>query len=348
MILLLPLLGAGCVSSQVPDRFLVVDRQDGEYGTFARAMPALTDPRHMDGELGRGFRGGFFRISLLSEDLDVEYVEGGAIDLRYVVRDGMGVPLDEDGLILWTYYHTLAAARGQLTEAGIDLSGIFPINFAYQPIFVTEDFFSGENAAYVSGGVHMFMLLPDMVEEVIPLAANPGVIRHEFGHALFHAVTVGDPKASAPYDSLDDDTSSSVSALDEGFADMLATLTLDDPNFFVISIPSMQSRDVTGDWQASPALYPSGDPLNFDPYALGTVYASLAWDLRERTSPETALEHVIGALEDWAAEEAWSAPDRWAELLVEHAYADSASLGLSMCDAYAFRFPDNTAPEPCG
>lgn len=338
-----------CASTDMPERLLVVDRVDDGYSAVPRALPELTDARHMEGELGRGFRGGFFRIGLLSSDLSITYVEGGDIDVHYVIdADGVGVPLDEDGLVLWTYYHTMSSVRAELTDKGYDVSPIFPINFAYQPVFAVQDFTSGENAAYVGGGVHMFMLLPDMLDSVIPLAANPGVIRHEFGHSFFQLLTVGDVRAAAPYDAVDaPEGSSRARALNEGFADMMATLTLDDPAFMEMSLPDMEGRDVRGDAVASPGLYDSSDSLSFDPYALGTVYASFAWDLRELHTPDEALGWAIEGVEGWADEANWPDTDRWAEIALESSVRDRPSTADEACAAYATRFPDNETPQVC-
>lgn len=341
-----------CASTDTPGSLLVVDRLGEGYGVVPRSLPELQDPRTMEGTLGRGFRGGFFRIQLsqAATEVSITYVEGGTFDVHYVIDEGVGVPLDEDGLVLWTYYHTMASVRGELTERGYDVSPIFPINFAYQPVFSFQDFTSGENAAYVAGGVHMFMLLPDMLDSVIPLAANPGVIRHEFGHAFFQLLTVGDVHAVPEVDPDEDpNIALAVSALNEGFADMVATLTLDDPAFMEMSLPDMGERDVRGDAAASASLYPDAadGALAYDPYALGTVYASFAWDLRELHTAEEALDWVIRGVEGWAAEDAQGDTDRWAELTLEASVDDRPGSAAAACAAYAARFPDNATPAVC-
>lgn len=341
---MLALLALACTPAERPARLLVMAQEDGEYGLVARAVPELTDPHRMVGSLGQGFRGGAFQIDLFAEEVAMTYREGGPIEVGYGVEDGLGVPIDEDGLVLWSYYNTLSEVSAELGEHGHDVSPIFPIDFAFQPVSVQFDFTGGENAAYAGSGLHLFILLPDVLRGVVPLGANPGVIRHEFGHAFFHLLTVGDPYEAAPYDDVEAGFTA-VRALNEGFADMVATLTLDDPAFIELSLPTMTSRDVTGDWQATADLYPEG-AASFDPYALGTVYASLAWDLREATGdPWLTLGAAIDALGAWAAEEAWADTDRWAELLVERA----ADLGAEseLCAAFTQRFPTRTPPEQC-
>lgn len=334
------LLALACTPAERPERLLVMTREDGVYGLYPRTVPELTDPRWMSGDLGQGYAGGAFEIDVFAEDLAMTYRQGGRIDVRYGVEGDLGVPLDEDGLILWSYYNTLSEVRAELEAHGQRVSPIFPIDFAYQPVSVQFDFTGGENAAYAGSGLHLFILLPDVLEGVIPLGANPGVIRHEFGHAFFHLLTVGDPYTAAPYDDVEAGFTG-VRSLNEGFADMVATLTLDDPTFIELSLPTMSSRDVTSDWQATGDLYGSSDP-----YALGTVYASFAWDLRQLTGdPWATMGAAIAALERWAEEEAWADTDRWAELLVDE--AEALGVQEDLCAAFTQRFPEHVGAEGC-
>lgn len=346
--MLLPLVLFACSPDPSPALLLAVDRdEDGEYRVAPRPIPELTDAQHMEGALGDGYRGGRIAIDLFSAELAIRYDEGGRMDLDYDVVDGVAIPMDEDGLVLWTYYHTLSQVRADLNGLGVDTEPIWPIAFAYQPAFVGMDFTSGENAAYLGNGVHLFILLPDALPAVLPLAANPGVIRHEFGHALFNVLTAGDAYALAPYDQLEDpNVASGVRALNEGFADMIATLTLDDNDFFDLSLPSVTTRDVAADAVADGTMYPA-NAESYDPYALGTVYASFAWDLRTLTSPEEAVVLVVAAVEAWSAEEAWADTDRWAELLLELAVAEDDTLTAPLCAAFAARLPERQTPETC-
>ncbi|MEY3209771.1 MAG: hypothetical protein RIT28_252 [Pseudomonadota bacterium] len=346
--MLLPLALFACSPDPSPALLLAVDRdEDGEYRVAPRPIPELTDAQHMEGALGHGYRGGRIAIDLFSADMGIRYDEGGRMDLDYDVVDDVAIPMDEDGLVLWTYYHTLSQVRADLNGLGVDTEPVWPIDFAYQPAFVGMDFTSGENAAYLGSGVHLFILLPDALPAVLPLAANPGVIRHEFGHALFNVLTAGDAFALAPYDESEDpNVANQVRALNEGFADMIATLTLDDNDFFDLSLPSVTTRDVAADAAADASMYPE-NAESYDPYALGTVYASFAWDLRALTSPDEAVVLVVAAVDAWSAEAAWGDTDRWAELLLELAVAEDEALQTPLCAAFTARFPERPTPETC-
>lgn len=341
VLILLPLpvlLGlAGCAPPDV-DRLLVIDRlEDGSYDTVPRQVPELDDPRRLSGTLGTGWRGGLLGIST--------YDRGARLDITWRADGDTGIPLYSDGLILWSYYAHLGATRADLSALGYDIEPIFPIDVAWNPVSVL-DFQAVENAAY-SPGAHVFVIFPDLLSEGVPLAANAGVVRHEFAHAWFSLIT-GELGQTPPWQQGSTETTLRVSALNEGFADMIATLSLDEPRFIQDSL-AMPSRDVTGDWRATTGKYPPSQPdvldtLAYDPYPLGTVFASLAWDIREATDPETALELVIASTEQWAAEGDWGDIDRFAELLVEAAQSEAPD---AACAAFEARFPEHEEPPSC-
>ncbi len=321
-----------------PARFLVVDGREGDYALVEEPIPELVDPGRMTGTLGDGRVGGYLAGDLQDPCLaDVHYSGGGAVHLRYSVRDGVGVPHDDDGVVLWSYYHTLSRVRAELEALDIEVAPIFPIDFAYQPS-VGGIGLSTTNAAYVGNGIHLFVLLADRLYADLPLGANPGVIRHELGHALFQLIVAGSPFDEGPgaerYD---------VRALNEGFADLLAALTLDDPRFIDPSLV-LEARHLDGD-----ATLADAAPVDVDPYSRGTVYASLAWDLRDRTDPDTALVHAVAALERWGDEERWregqSGVDTWATLLVEEVATERPDVVPGLCDDLQRRFA--TTPPVC-
>ena len=115
------------------------------------------------------------------------------------------------------------------------------------------------------------------------------------------------------------------------------------------SIP-MPSRDVRRDWVATPDLYPSDtddvlEMLAWDPYALGTVFASLVWDLREATDPDTTLSLLVETAVAWGEEGDLADVDRFAVILVERAQDVAPT---EACDALALHFPDVDGPSVCG
>ncbi|MCB9692198.1 MAG: hypothetical protein H6736_10335 [Alphaproteobacteria bacterium] len=334
-------------------RFLVVDGREGEYDLVEREIPELTDPGRMRGELGDGSMGGNITIdggvlgAVLSgeEEVDLIYVGGRPIRLDYTVTDGLAVPLDPDGVTLWSYYHTLSSARQQLDALGIDIEPVFPVPFSWAPTMPLQAGVS-ENAAYVAGGLHRFMLLPDPGGARLPLAASPMVIRHELGHAVFQLVVFGGPlevDLDLAYPRMRD--------LNEGFADILATLLLDDPDVlgsvFASSIAEPRLVDVPGRTLT----------MGFeDPYLAGNGIATFAWDIRVATGdPGATLVMAVEALELWADLDLSSEEDddgvllaRYGELLVDRVAATRPDVLPAVCEAYAVRFFDYAEASACG
>lgn len=301
---------------------------DGTYALVPRDLP-LADPFHVSGEVATGFRGGAIVVGLKS--LEAEYHEGARMRVQAVEEDGAWVPLDEDGLIAWSFYHHLASARDQLVDQGHDIQPLFPLRFAYQPTFAL-DFLGVENAAYVAG-TGSFVIMPDAFDGV-PLAANAGVVRHEFGHAWFERLTTAGPIAA-------DSEVDPVRALNEGFADMVGSLLLDDPAFIDPSLP-LPERHLVPEHVASPELYASGPKpvLSYDPYALGSVYASFMWNVRLASSPEEALALAADAVVTWAtqaADDGYRDTDRFVQAVLD---ATEGDLHATSCQAAGRQFPD--------
>jgi hypothetical protein len=333
---LVALVAAGCTENVDPGLPIVVLARgdDGGYALEARDIDGLDDAIHLEGRDITVLRGGVLAGS--------GYRDGGRITVDAIVDDGALVAMDEDGLVLFSFYAALTDARADLLDRGYDVRPIFPIQVAFNPASQL-DFFAAENAAFVTGE-RLFILFPDALEGV-PLAANAGVVRHEFGHAVFEWLTSDEPGGPAPYEDLGFHALLATHALNEGFADTVATLTLDDPDFFSPSQP-FPARDVSGAAVASPELYPKSDDWydahlldtqTYDPYGLGTVYASFVWDIRLATDPDTALELATSAIAAFGAESAWDDPDRYVGLVIEASTGDARA---AACASAATRFPE--------
>lgn len=329
-------LTAGC-SAGTADSYLVYQR--AEDGTYALAPREIRfDPVLVSGDLGTAFRGG-------SLGLD-GYVEGAPARVSWFEDDnGVGIPLDEDGLVLWSFYAALSDARADMRARDVPVDEIFPVSIADNPNTVL-DFVAVENAAFVAGE-RTFILFPDRLRTV-PLAANVGVVRHEFGHAVFERLVTGGSDGPLPWLDSNDEVLRT-RALNEGFADMIATLSLDTPRFIDDSLP-MPSRDVEGDTSASADLYPPDgatvlDALTYDPYPLGTAFASLVWDVRLATSADEQLDAALAATAAWGGRNDFADIDAWTADFIEAQTSEAGT--AAACAALAARFPDVAPPGSC-
>ena len=121
----LPLLLMAC-TPDAPETLLAVTGRAGEYELQQVQIPELDDPYRMKGSLGNGSVGGY--LDQL-DDTTLQYRGGGSLAVDFLVQDGVGVPLDADGIALWSYYYTLSQTRLALDVLGHDTSEIFPIDF---------------------------------------------------------------------------------------------------------------------------------------------------------------------------------------------------------------------------
>jgi len=334
------------------DRYLAFQREDGGYVVAPRDRGTLDDLGAISGELGQISTGGI----ILYENGGLMTWEGGrALDVGYEVQDGVAVPLDEDGLVLWSFYGHLEDVAAQLPDLGIEGDRYFPLDAAWTPVLpdLLLELLPKENAAYATGG-HFFILLDDLYDKDLPLVANAGVIRHEFGHAIFHVLTAGGVKRSPTLAAADPSVPSLYySSLHEGFADTFATLTLDDPDYFEDSLP-MASRDVSRDWTIADVELPerfartSRDDLYaiWDPYPLGTLFAATAWDLRMALDdPSAAWDIVLEGTRTWV--EVTTADDAWGLLNAWVKAAAPGSAATALCASVRTRFGDAIDVEAC-
>lgn len=335
LVLAWPLLW-GCTSIQTHTLLTWVRASDGAYSIGPRDVPEIDDATHMTGELGNVTYGG--RITT-NADGSGAYTGGAGLTVHAVVRDVVAVPLDEDGLLLYTFYANLAAVRAAVEAHGVDASPIFPMDAAWNPaVSPLIELSPADNAAYATGS-NTFLLLPDGGDRDVPILANQGVIFHEFGHAVFHLLTTGDP--SSPPLATDTGRESYYwqASLHEGFADTQATLLLDDPAFIDASI-DMPDRHVDDDHAVlTEDMLPANrlEPLLDDPYPLGTVYASFAWDLRVASDPDTAYAIVLDAIAAWAPSKASDLDGTvYLQALVQS--ATDAGLGDVACESAQTRF----------
>lgn len=310
--------------------WVIARADDGTYGLAARDLPELADPTLLVGDRGHGWRGG-----TLTADA---YHHGGDLHIDATATDGALLPIDQDGLVLWSFYAHLVDATDDLESKGYDVSPIVPVDIAFQPASFM-DFSAVENAAYVLGQ-RAFVIFPDALDG-LPLAANAGVVRHEFGHAWFELLTTGHAGEGVAWtQGVSTNGSLRIRALNEGFADTVASLTLDDPRFIEASL-NMPERDVSND-VVSTGLYPdigANDvlgALGYDPYALGTVYAGLAWDVRVATDPDTALDLAQSAATAWGASGDYENTDTYVIAFVQNAIGPAHT---AACASAAHRFP---------
>ena len=310
-----------------PDFFLAwVEGEEG-YQIAPRRIPELEEPLHMKGSLGQVTYGGHVPLT------GTRYTGGQTLTVYYELDDGVAVPADVDGLMLYSFYANLADARRWVEDHEQSLDEVFPLPMAWNPaVSPLIEFSAADNAAYAVGN-NFFVLLPDGQHRKVPLLANRGVIAHELGHAVFHLLTAGGPFAPM----LVEDPSSVAgrwqASLHEAFADVQAALLTDDPAFISVSL-DMPARDLSQEPVMTEAILPdNGSPLLYDPYPAGTVFASLLWELRERTGdPDGTYALLLRTAGAWRPATVNGAS--WMEALLAQADPDQRKI---LCEVAILR-----------
>ena len=349
--LLLPLLVA--CEPATADRYLAFQVAGEGYEVAPRDLGTLESLQEVSGDLGAVRQGG--QVTMASNG-DTFYDGGRAMRVGYDVDGDVAVPLDEHGLLLWSFYGHLEDLRAELPDHGFDAEVFFPIDAAWTPVLPDAllEMIPMENAAYATAG-HFFILLQDLIEKDIPLAANAGIVRHEFGHAVFHWLTTGDTLASSPFDAVSQSEGSLFySSLHEGYADCFAALTLDDSDFFDGSL-NMPDRDLSGDHTVATVQLPSEFLATadqellaiWDPYPLGTLFAASAWDVRLATDePDETLADLTSAVLRWT--DGGDLGDGWGLLDVWVQEVPTGTARDTLCDAIAWRFAGAHTVTSCG
>lgn len=341
-----------------PKRFQIIDIQDSEYQIIEKEIPSLISPKTMDGELGTITSGGVFSVSL--EDTSMTYQYGREINLQYQIKEEVLYPLDRDGLILLSFYAHLEDVCTILEDTDLkeDLETIFPVNATVTPTLadITLAIFPFENAAYVPGA-HHFIILSDLFEKEVPLAANKGVVAHEFGHAIFHWLTTGGTRTES-WGRSEADASNSLASLDEGLADVLGALVSEQANFISYSL-DLPERRLDGEQtiqavEILPQDFQSEGAFDiYDPYPLGSVFAATVWDTYlGGTDRITMLNWIFRTTQIFAAENAKdtalsnkSLGFLWLQEFV--AQADTEEARIQVCQAISTRFGDSIEVAAC-
>ena len=272
--------------------YQTIDLQDGDYAIQSRTIDTLTDPNTMQGTLGNMYVGGIFEMDLTTTSLS--YNPGPPARPIFTVQDNTAIPLDRDGLIAFSFYAHLEDTLTFINQSDTDFAAITPVDVAISPILpdLTLALLPLENAAYVPS-VHHFIVLSDLLEKEVPLAANKGVVAHEFGHAVFHYLSTGGTETEriVATDSLG---RSSIASLDEGLADVLGYLISNNPDFIAASLPNQNRALDTLHLAEEVDVLPGEEPEegilpSYDPYPLGSVFAATIWTINQTINDNILL-----------------------------------------------------------
>jgi hypothetical protein len=216
--------------------------------------------------------------------------------LRYAVEDGAVVPLDYPTLTMLSAYHHFSTALDQ-TEAisGLSVDDIVDRVGRVEVFFEPRLRFEAEVSTTGTSKLNAFYLPPTRQfglaqraqVEGIPIAANPKVIAHEFGHALFDhlffdgatGVCVEEEAAGDPLSASRLSTEYAISGFNEGTGDFVSFVItgsaspLEEIVRADLVEPIAEERTLLVDNFVFDDLQGSDRPCDSSFYCIGTLWA---------------------------------------------------------------------------
>lgn len=341
LLLLLALLVTACVQpgeASGPDyqaQLLAQDSVDPEtgVGSFSiaeRTLHHLDDFDQLSGPLYRIYRGGEAHIHQThsGDVVGGTFSHGKSPDLRYALEHGVAVPRDYPTLIMLSaafqfelVFDALEAHTGYSAEQVIERLGQLRVFF--EPTVVLDDDtklrVSLKFNAFFEPQGNLFGLARRSKDEDVPFAADPKVIGHEMGHAIFYLAFANATSevcdADAAAQNLSDpffpgrlELEYVISGINEGFADFHSFSITGSANPLANLEGYGQQRDLSVDsydWTTlANALSLSHKVCNGTYYCVGTLFSrslyqtlrSLKLDPRSDSDRATFMRDVVRAL----------------------------------------------------
>ncbi len=289
---LLLLLLLGCepldMTGEVPA--WVIDRDEsGEYGLVERTL-VVESFRELKGEtiemVARA------KIEISPDESELLFLDGSPLGLKYSRAGDAWAAEDYDGLVLLSFYHHASEVHDYFRSLGLSTTvpdfGPLPAHYLPQmeALLGLRIPLITDNAAFLEAPPS-FLVFRELLLDEIPLPANEGVVAHEFGHAIFHHLTIASYGAQR-VDELGFDVAdfNFIRSVNEGLADVHGAAFTRDPKFIVPSVSFLEERrDVSRFREYTQDLEDAAlqtEPGDYDPYPLGDVLANAFWGFRGR------------------------------------------------------------------
>jgi len=294
-LLLIPACGPADGGS-APHEVTIYDQTDEQrYAVVNRELETLDSLSSITGDVARFRGGGNIQINAANPDTPEGYrnalsIEGhNRVRPDYAIRDGRVIPMDFHSTVMFSMYHHLERANDFFTSIGLaeDRIGQRPVHYDVEFNLLGFINLLTDNAAYAPT-IDAFLVPPRFLTRGVPLAANRGIVVHEYAHAVFNRVVQKERRVPLwVSNNWSDAARNRLTAINEGLADIYAGLQTDNPTFIGSSISEERfdiDRDLSKDREYTSGLQSevsSADPANFNPYKLGSVIASTLWSIRE-------------------------------------------------------------------
>jgi len=265
-----------------------------QYAIAPATFQTLDNMQEMRGKVGRVV----YSSKNLDENQDILSTGLGLnpVDTEFFKSGNSYVPADLDTLFAASLYYSveLGYLQTKRLDPNIDLALIVP-NFSDTRIVHRAIRSSGgygsrseisDNAEYFplkvgSTLLNYFFSYPTEEVKDIPLGLNMGIMNHELTHMVFQHLFY-EPGTRRNMDvGSTKPTAHTLAALDEGNADYLGFLAVQDPGYFLCSFP-YENRDLGRPKAFTTDVISrieSGSDDAFDPHEGGAVWAAIQYEI---------------------------------------------------------------------
>jgi len=296
------------------------------YGT--QTFPRLTDINNLSGPRLKVLQGG---------DLEIQETAGSVItssqfsgyttpNLEYRVVEGVVKPLNNKSLTLLSagfQFDTLINKIEALTGLREDefFQGFQEFNIIYHPavkLQISDEQirkYETTNAAYIAG-VKQFALFTSGKDERVPMAFNPQIISHEFGHAIFEKTFFDNKYERCAIGTYKEqkifpgrlESEFVIRGINEGFADFVSFVWTGSSNILQASLgDSVNTRErdfSSADFDYRDFSFEGTDVCRGRFYCIGTlwaktlfeVYKSRSLDPKNVDARQAYLREIVGVL----------------------------------------------------
>jgi hypothetical protein len=254
---------------------------------------------------------------------------GRRVDFRYRRVDDVAVPDDYESLLMVSAYHGFERVRDFFWAREVSLATRSTIEICfgcglYVDVGLPLPYIVSDNAAYVAFA-DLFVMVPELLLGDMPIAADAGILCHEFSHRVFRYAVYPDAVFEQLVDAFAHQTALTpeawrtlnlLKAVDEGSADFFAAAFSGNPRFAAASLGLLgeaDRRDLEGTRASDEAysdVFAEAAAENHDvvtdadgghavgrgdwnPYHLGTIWAGALWRLGDvEGSGEVEVERV--------------------------------------------------------
>ncbi|MBN2340687.1 MAG: hypothetical protein JXX29_00925 [Deltaproteobacteria bacterium] len=285
------LLFIGCKESSYDIEMLAHDPETDSIVYKVNTVETLTDLHRLEGRATTVLGG-------LSIELDYQLQEvrwnevGSSVAFNALKAGDVYYPEDYSSLAMISVYYGIERAMLFFESVGMEKNRLENLETYYFAEVISidelgqiEDEAAANNAFYmpIDENDRGFYILPFTIDVGVPLSMNPGVLTHEYTHAVFQELILDNLTNGLAAGQVNDNY---LYGLNEGLADVFAVALTGDPDYIRPSISDIQVTRNAAEIIEYKAVYDmdaeSLGPLQFNPYVIGAFVSATLYEMERR------------------------------------------------------------------